>query len=403
MKKTDLRYLLVLIGMCGLVASSVGIITNVAGLFFTPISEEFNVLKGSVSMTLTIANLCFALGGLAAPRLFNEANLRKVLVIGTACIVVPTAAQGLSHSIALMYPLNAVRGFAGGVLGFVLVTTVINNWFHSSVGLATSIAMSFSGLTGALMSPLLSSVIQNAGWRAGCFAAAAIILMFNLPAILFLPSLDPRSKGFLPYGYTGEVNDEKEKTGGSRLSGVSGILFAAVLVYAFMSCAGTALPQHFPGIAGFYGLSASAGAMMLSVCMIVNSIGKIILGAMADRFGAKISMLVYSVLTASGILILLFIHIPSAMYAGACLYGLIYSLGTVAVVMLTKDMFGLENYGRTYPVISLVGTVGTALMSSVIGFMYDFSGNYTGTLTMMLAMVAVNTMIILVSYRYRKA
>lgn len=44
--KTSGRYLLVLIGMCGLLASGVGLVTNVSGLFFTPIMEEFGVLRG---------------------------------------------------------------------------------------------------------------------------------------------------------------------------------------------------------------------------------------------------------------------------------------------------------------------------------------------------------------------
>lgn len=40
------RHLLVVVAMCGLLASGVGLVTNVAGLFFTPVSEEFGVLRG---------------------------------------------------------------------------------------------------------------------------------------------------------------------------------------------------------------------------------------------------------------------------------------------------------------------------------------------------------------------
>jgi hypothetical protein len=86
------------------------------------------------------------------------------------------------------------------------------------------------------------------------------------------------------------------------------------------------------------------------------------------------------------------------MYVGAALFGLVYSLGTVGVVMITKDTFGLENYSRTYPTISLAGTIANALFSSLIGFMFDASGSYATTLIMMLAILGLNTFIIITAY-----
>ena len=150
-------------------------------------------------------------------------------------------------------------------------------------------------------------------------------------------------------------------------------------------------------------MAASVGAMMLSVCMAANSIGKIVLGARADKLGSRISLLIYSALTITAVLLMWLVRIPVSMYAAAILYGLTYSLGTVGVVMITKDMFGLENYSRTYPTISLAGTIANAVFSSLIGFLFDFSGNYTGTLLLMLAMLAVNTVLIFIAYQKKTA
>ena len=66
-------------------------------------------------------------------------------------------------------------------------------------------------------------------------------------------------------------------------------------------------------------------------------------------------------------------------------------------------MFGPENYSRTYPTISLAGTIANAVFSSLIGFLFDFSGNYTGTLLLMLAMLAVNTVLIFIAYQKKTA
>lgn len=394
------RYLLILIAMAGMIATSVGLTTNVAGLFFTPVADEFGILKGQVSMTLTICNLVFAAGGMFAPKLLKEEWLRPLLIIGTALIAGCTALLALSGNIMMMYVLNALRGFAAGVLGFVCVTMIINNWFVAKVGLATSIAMSCSGVAGALFSPIVSAVIESGGWRAGYLAVAVLMALLNLPAILFVPCLDPKTKGMQALGYTENSKAEKAgESGTSNAAKISMALFAMAILYAFLGCGATALPQHFPGIAGSYGMAASVGALMLSVCMAANSIGKIILGAMADRLGSRLSLLIYCALTITAVVLLWLVRIPVSMYAGAVLYGLTYSLGTVGVVMITKDLFGLENYGRTYPTISLAGTVANALFSSLIGFLYDFSGNYTGTLLLMLGMLALNTVLIVIAYQ----
>ena len=57
--KMNGRYLGIIAAMCGLSAATVGLITNVAGLFFGPMAEEFGVMQGAASLTLTIANVCW--------------------------------------------------------------------------------------------------------------------------------------------------------------------------------------------------------------------------------------------------------------------------------------------------------------------------------------------------------
>lgn len=397
--KISIKHILVLIGMCGLVATSVGLITNVSGLFFTPISEDFGILKGSVSLTLTISNIVFALGGLTAPKLLKESRLKQLLIFGTVCIAGCTALLGLAPNLMIMYVLNAIRGFAGGVLGFVLITMVINNWFYAKAGLFTSIAMSCSGFAGALFSPIVSSIIENTGWRSGYLFVSVMMVILNLPAILFLPSLDPKTKNIMPYGYEEIPEPALAADDPVTTRTVSKSLFIFAILFAFMVSGSTALPQHFPGIAVNFGLDASQGALMLSVCMLMNSMGKIIFGILVDTLGSKKSILTFQILILAAIAGLWFIHAPMFMVIAAGIYGLTYALGAVGNVIVSKDLFGIENYARTYPKVSLAGTVSNAIFSSVIGFMYDFSGNYLSTLVLMFVMVAVSVVLILKAYQ----
>ncbi len=391
------RYLIILASLCGLIASGVGLITNVAGLFFNPIVAELGLLRGAVSMTVTINNLLFAVGGLMSPKFMTEKTLKPGLIIGTAVVAGSTALLSATSSIMVMYILNALRGFASGILGFVFVTMVINNWFHSNVGLATSIAMGFSGLAGAVFSPIVSSVIQSSGWRTAYLMNAALMVIMNLPAIFLIPSIDPSVKGLKPLGEKAAVNTSEAKTETARPIIMS--LLVIMCVYAACGAGSTSLTQHFTGIAEERGLAASVGATMLSACMLANTGGKVVLGALVDRIGAKKSLLTYAVLIMCAVLTMLFIPSGTAMYVAAFFFGLTYSMATVGVVSITKDLFGLANYSRTYPKINLCGTMFSAAFSSIIGFMYDAFGSYNVPLFIIMAMAVIDFVIIMYVYR----
>ena len=105
------RYLGIVAAMCGLSAATVGLITNVAGLFFGPMAEEFGIMQGAASLTLTIANVCMAIGGLATRKLSERVPLKVMLLGGLALLAGSTALTAVAPSIAVVYaasvPVNA--------------------------------------------------------------------------------------------------------------------------------------------------------------------------------------------------------------------------------------------------------------------------------------------------------
>ena len=401
------KHLMVLVGMCGLLASGIGLVTNVSGLFFSPVAEEFGIMKGSASLMVTICNITLALGGMLVPRVLNEKTLKPLMIGATAVLALSTAALSLCHSIMPMYLLCVLRGFSAGFVTFVFATTVLNQWFVANIGLATSIAMGCSGIAGAAFSPVVSGIISSAGWRTGFVVLGLLTVVLNLPAIIFVPSLDPRTKGLMPLGGEDAAAPQRKAALKGRKTKVESkaapldqVLFVAVMAFALLGSAVTALPQHFPGIAESYALDAAIGASMLSFCMIANTAGKIALGALIDRIGTRISVLLYAVLVAVGLALMLIMRSPQMLIVAAVMVGLCYALGTVAISMITRDAFGLANYGRAYPTMSLAGNMANAVFSSVVGFMFDFSGGYALPLVMLFAMtIAMGAIVVFVYAR----
>lgn len=372
------RYLLVVVAMCGLSMATVGLLTNVAGLFFTPMADEFGVLRGSASLTLTIANTCVAIGGLATRKLTKKVPLRVMLFAATAIMAGSTFLMSLVPNMALEYVLSATRGLAGGAMGFVLVTYVLNKWFVAQLGLVTSIAMGFSGLAGALFTPVIQPVIDNAGWRAGMVLVAALQVALCLPAILLVPATDPTEAGLRPFGLADNKETVSAHHDKSKPVKIDKLVFAGVVCYAVLAAAATAMPQHFPGYAEEVGLAVGAG--MLSACMIANTAGKIVMGWMTDRIGALRSIIIYTALVSLAIVALLILRVPVVFIVAAFFYGLCYGRATVGLTMMCRELFGKRGSGIVYPVAALGTSISNAVFSAALGYAYDITGTYTVSL-----------------------
>ena len=378
------RYLAVVACMCGLSMATVGLLTNVAGLFFTPMADDFGVMRGSASLTLTIANTCVALGGLATHRISKAVPLRVMLLVATAVMAGSTFLMSLAPNMAFEYVLSATRGLAGGVMGFVLVTMVLNKWFVAQLGLVTSIAMGFSGLAGALFTPIIQPVIDGAGWRAGMVLVAALQAALCAPAVLLVPAVDPTEVGVRPFGLVGDRENISAHHGDDKPVKVDQLLFAGAVCYAVLGAAATAMPQHFPGYAEEVGLAAT-GAAMISACMVANTVGKIVMGWMIDRIGALRSITVYTGLVSAAIVLLLVLRLPAVFIVGAFFYGLCYARATVGLTMMCREVFGKRGFGIVYPVAALGCSFSNAVFSSAVGFGYDLTGGYTISLVVFLA------------------
>lgn len=378
-------YWFVVIAGCGLIGTCLGLGVNVAGLFFGPIAADFGVGRGSVSATLTVYNLIQAFTGLSAPAALRRFGLKKMVIVGTIIEAGAVFLMAMSPNVPVLMVLNGIRGFAAGLIGTVAVTVMINYWFNKNNGLMTSIAMGFSGLAAALLSPVLTGIITNGGWRTGYMVLAALTVIFNLPAILFPIALKPEYKDMEPYGgkkETGIVNSSPDALK------ISVSMMAILMVYTACCAAAAALPQHFAGIAETYHM-VSTGALMVSACMISNTAGKILLGTLIDRLGAKLSVSLYAAAVTAGAVLIVISRTPFILIGAAALYGLCYAMGTVSTAMLTREMFGSAKYSRVYPKLAMTTTISNAIFTTVVGMLYDMTGTYTTIILFLACLVMI--------------
>ena len=361
--------------MCCLAASSIGLCTNAIGVFYTPVAKSLKVLKGTFAMHATLSTLATALTLLKISKVIKKYSYKKVLLIGVILSSGATWLMSYSTSVYLFYILGILRGIGVGIYGMVPITVVITNWFDKKHGLATSLALSFSGLSGAIFSPLLSSWITCYGWQMTYRFMAICILVLVLPALIVPWNIDPRKEHLLPYGYQNRKETTKVQNNKIKLLTIS---FLCMCLFTLLHTSITGISQHLSGVAVSIHLSVTIGATFMSFTMIGNISTKLLIGFLSDLL-SPIKAVIMMILTncfSLGLLFLGVIHQEiMLLYIGSFMFGSIYSVGAVGIPMLTHYFFGNENYARTYSFIGFLTNVGSASSLTLIGYLYDFNVN----------------------------
>jgi MFS family permease len=394
------RHWIVAFICCGLALSVMGIPVNAGGVFFTPVAESLGVLRGASSIHSTLTLLGAAVISLFAPALIKKYSLKSVLVVGILLTSVSNIIMGFGQNLMQFFILGSIRGIGSGLIAVVPLTMIINEWFDKHHGLITSIVLSFTGIAGAIFSPIFTYLIEAIGWEYSYILMGIFILIGGLPAIIYPFSLNPRDDGLLPYGY-GEKKDKngQEKVYMKESKGIDGTLLFLVLIFAILLTMITGIPQHFPGYAETINHTLSVGSVMLSAAMIGNILFKVLFGLLSDRLGSAKSAIFMIVLNIISIVLLLSVSNVSVLILSSFLFGTIYSLPAVGVTLMTREFFGIKNFAKVYPVISFANAIGGAISISLVGYIYDFMGSYVPAFIISLGFHVINIAFILLAQR----
>ena len=376
MSNKSYKHWIIVFLMCCLAASSIGLCTNAIGVFYTPVSQSLNVLKGTFALHATLSTLATALTSLKISKVIKKHSYKKILLIGVILSSGATWLVSYCTSVYAFYILGILRGIGVGIYGMVPITVVITNWFDKKHGLATSLALSFSGLSGAIFSPLLSSWIIHYGWQMTYRFMAVCIFTLVLPALIIPWNIDPQKEDLLPYGYKERKQTIHIQNNKVNLLTIS---FICMCLFTLLHTSITGISQHLSGISVSIQLSATIGATLMSLAMIGNISTKLLIGLLSDLF-TPVKAVIIMILTNCISLVLLFIGVTrqetTLLYISSFMFGSIYSVGAVGIPTLTRYFFGNENYAKTYSVIGFLTNVGSASSLTLIGYLYDFTHSY---------------------------
>lgn len=382
--KKDSDFAVILL-MCLMAASSVGLSTNCTGVFFTPVSAALGIKRGTLALYATISSITTGLVTMVIPRILTEKNFKKVLISGMMCNILAIFCMSFCNRVWQFYLLAILMGAGNSCFSMVIITIILNSLIHENLGTKTGLVLSFSGLGGALFNPVLASVIEKHGWQSGYRIMAMIMLLLCLPSMVY------------PIRFIAARKADREK----RQSLIDGFMFRIFLAAILLQVI-PALGQHMIGIGTDKGLASSQAAYLTSACMIANVSFKLLAGSLSDHLGTLKTIAIIAIVNVIGDLMLLLGSGMVMLLLGAFLYGAVYAISGLLISLMCKDLYGAQQYREAYPVISFVSTVTYALSVSVVGYMYDFTGSYGLPLTVATVFMVLSTLMMAALYRTKR-
>ena len=71
----------------------------------------------------------------------------------------------------------------------------------------------------------------------------------------------------------------------------------------------------------------------------------------------------------------------------------------VALVSLTRELFGTAQYSRVYPKAALASTLSNAIFTTVAGGVYDRYSSYTPMITFLIILIVATLLLAEAAYR----
>lgn len=292
-------------------------------------------------------------------------------------------------------------GVATPAMTILPTSILINNWFVEKKGLAMGLAMSFSGLSAALLSPIVVRSIQNSGWGSGYRLLGVMAMVMTIPIALFVLKAHPAQVGLTAYGAI-ELQFGQQKI--TQLPGVpsavafkSGAFFGIAVAILLIGFSVSGFSQHLPAHLVNKGFTPTVAGSIMSVLMLTLIVAKISVGFLNDRLGTSRAATMILVCAGVGFLLSAVGSSLATAFASVVLFAMGLALTTVFPPLVTAKMFGAKDFSSIYSLLAAIGSIGYAVGTPVYGMVFDRMGSYALVLYGAIIMIIIAGVLVALS------
>ena len=343
------------------------------GVFLQPMADSLGWSRAGISSASSLAFLWMGVGGFLWGWLYDRYGARVVVLLGGLLqglgLVMASQAQSLPIFLAAY---GTAVGLAAGAV-YVPLTAATSSWFSRHRSLAVSLVSAGLALGTTLVAPLARWLIVTHDWRFAMLTLGFIAWAVILPAALLLrPALATEVDSAATPSATGAT-----QAGMTLKQALKTPAFWSLALANFACCAAHSGPIfHMVSYAADCGVAPLTAATVLGSAGLAALSGRIVCGLLADRTGAKRTLVACLALQAVAIALYLLARDLNALYAVSMLFGFSYGGAMPLYAILVREYFPARIMGSVFGVVAMIATLGMALGPPLGGWLFDWFGGY---------------------------
>ncbi len=360
-----------------MIGLSVGLQVNCNVAFMKPMSEDMGFSISQIALNTSITSVVAIPCYIIIPKILKKISYRSLAVISGISYLIFKILFTFSTELWQFYLSSLMMGISIPGISFITVNSLVDGWFHEKRGLAIGITATGAGIIGAVFLPIITSIIEVHGWR-NAYLLQTVVIFIMLTISLLLIRNNPDSVGLKPYGYKNEQTATIQKNGFTlKQTLLMPAFYMLLLGVICISIVGLGMQTYLMSCLSDEGYEVIFASNIVSLILIIATIGKIVMGLALDKFGIKYVGLFTGACFLISLILLIVVgnHILFA-YIFAFAFGISYVTLSIPVPYLIINLFGSKDFTAIYGVALIVSSTGSTIGSILTGLIYDNTGSY---------------------------
>ena len=375
---------------------------TVGGMFYTygvlqkPLSEALEADRFAVSLAFSLQTLVVACLSPWVGKLILRTPIRKLLAIGIAALVLGFVAFGQArHLLHLYLAFGVLLALASALIGPLPSNAMIANWFVKRRGTALGISQFGISISGAVLVPIVSWLVETQGWRWAVTAMGLTLGAVLIPLVWKFAVFRPEDQGLRPDGQ--RLGDGGEAERGDPVSTWNFAralrdrriwLLVAIVGPSFFGVGAVllALHAHITDL----GRSAVQASSVVALATLMAALAKPLFGVMADILNQRLMMAVSLACQIIGLTLIVVLTNALGLMVAAFFFGLGYGAVMPMWTVFIGTLFGRAAFARVMGLMTPLTTLFSLLGFPFASLVFDLSGSYVPAFVVVIVGVALS-------------
>jgi MFS family permease len=351
------------------------------------------------AQTSGAVSLSFVIGALASPllgQLTDRHGARGLMTVGTVIAASLVFAWSRVSSLPMLYVIFAALGLTSSATFYDPAFTAIAVWFKRDRSRALLIITLVAGLASTIFVPLSTFLLEQIGWR-DAIAVLAVLLLATAPMLWLILRRHPEDMNTTVDGLPMMHADNPITIlalPSTRDWIRSSTFWRIAIGFALARLAVSTLAPHLVPLLRERGYSNAITAILAGSVGVLQLAGRLLIAPLTRIM--SMTVLTAATFFVHGLgLVMLATQTDLGVWAFIALYGSTNGAITIARAALTADLFDNRIYGAVSGGIALVVGLTGAFAPFLAGALHERMGDYQSTLWLLVAGLAIGTLVIL--------